>query len=156
MSILADVLLNTFDFGPKITWDTHGAEVAIARFSADEVQVGVRFTKMSHSQWQVGVTVGALGQDAIPVVQTSLWASSGAFQAVREFLEVRQPARLTFANGARGLGDLLGSCLQREGTELRRMGFRIEGPANSSGLGEVAIIKMTPSEWCDFGGGSSA
>jgi hypothetical protein len=49
---------------------------------------------------------------------------SGVFQAVREFLEVRQPERLAFAAKEEALAQLYEQYLSRQDSPLRDIGYR--------------------------------
>jgi hypothetical protein len=54
--------------------------------------------KITETDWRVGFDVTSDRQSAIQIVQSSIRIFSGVFQAVREFLEVRQPMWLVFAS----------------------------------------------------------
>jgi hypothetical protein len=84
-------------------------------------------------------------------IHASIRVFSGVFQAVREFLEVRQPERLVFASKEEALGHLYEEYLQRQDTSLRQMGYRTVSPVKISPLVEFAIEKTTPSEWRESG-----
>ncbi len=84
-------------------------------------------------------------------IHASIRIFSGVFQAVREFLEVRQPDRLVFASKEESLGRLYDEYLQRQDAPLCSMGTRIVSPARMSPLAEFALEKTTPSEWKGFG-----
>jgi len=71
---------------------------------------------------------------------------SGIFQAVKEFLEVRQLERLAFTSKEEPLGFLFDTYLSRRGTELQRLGYKAE-MTKKYPPSEFSIVKSTPSEW---------
>ena len=68
------------------------------------------------------------------------------FQAVREFLEVRQLVRLVFAGKQQALGHLYETYMQRQDTELSQLGYRMV-ITRVDPLIEFALINGTPSAW---------
>ena len=72
---------------------------------------------------------------------------SGVFQAVREFLIVRQPERLLLPSEYESLACLYQGYLERQNTELHTMGYTVEEPVSANSLTGFQIVKATPSEW---------
>jgi hypothetical protein len=150
MSILAEALIAAFDSNTKLTWGTEGPGRAIARFNVPGARVGTTFTETSTNEWRIGFEVTS-NASASENIHASIRIFSGVFQAVCEFLEVRQPERLVFASKEEALGHLYEEYLQRQGTPLQQMGYRMVSPVKISPLAEFAIEKATPSEWKDHG-----
>jgi hypothetical protein len=150
MSILAEALIAAFDSNTELTWSTEGPGQAIARFNVPGARVDTTFTETLMNEWRVGFEVTS---NASPSenIHASIRIFSGVFQAVREFLEVRQHERLVFASKEEALGHLYEEYLQRQDTPLRQMGYRVVTPVKMSPLAEFAIEKATPSEWKDHG-----
>jgi hypothetical protein len=71
---------------------------------------------------------------------------SGVFQAVKEFLEVRQPEKLVFASNE-DLGHLFETYLEKQGTSLHGLGYKMQEPVKASPLAEFTMVKTTPSAW---------
>jgi hypothetical protein len=146
MSILADAFVAAFDSNTELTWITQGTGQAIARFELSATQVDTTFTETRKGEWRVAFDVTSKAS-ALESIHASIRVFSGVFQAVREFLEVRQPERLVFASKEEALGRLYEEYLQRQDTSLRQMGYRMASPIKMSPLAEFAIEKTTPSDW---------
>ena len=150
MAALADVaeaMLAVFDSKTMLVWTTTGAGTAIATFTYNGFQVATTFAKVSENEWQVGF---ALAPDPRSGTTEGFYSSvrilSGVFQAVHEFLEVRQPARLVFASKQEALGSLYETYLERQDTALKQLGYRMV-TKHIEPLVEFALEKSTPSAW---------
>jgi hypothetical protein len=150
MGILAEAFIAAFDSNTELTWITQGTGQAIARFEASATRVETTFTETRKAEWRVAFEVTSKAS-ASENIHASIRVFSGVFQAVREFLEVRQPERLVFASKEEALGRLYEEYLQRQDTSLRQMGYRTVSPVKISPLVEFAIEKTTPSEWRESG-----
>jgi len=154
MGVLAEAFIAAFDSNTELTWTTGGATTgqgeAIARFEISGTRVDTTFTETGENHWRVGFDVISKAS-ALENIHASIRIFSGVFQAVREFLEVRQPQELVFASKEEGLGRLYEEYLQRQESPLRVLGYRMVAPVKSSPLAEFAIVKTTPSEWKDYG-----
>ncbi len=148
MSALAEAMIAVFDSSTKITWTTADVGTAIASFTHNGLLVSTTFANVGGAEWQVGFTVAPEVQAANAIMQSSVRIFSGVFQAVKEFLEVRQPSRLVFASKEEALGSLYETYLQRQDSELRQMGYRMV-TTRLDPLVEFALEKSTPSAWRD-------
>jgi hypothetical protein len=150
MGVLAEAFIAAFDSNTELVWTTAGTSESVARFEVSETRVDITFTETQKNEWRVGFDVNSKAT-ASENIHASIRIFSGVFQAVREFLEVRQPEKLVFTSKEEALGRLYEEYLQRQDTSLRRVGYRMAPPVKSSPLAEFAIVKTTPSEWKDFG-----
>jgi hypothetical protein len=150
MSILAEAFIAAFDSNTELTWITQGTEQAVARFEVASTRVDTTFTETGKGEWRVAFDVTSKAS-ASENIHASIRVFSGVFQAVREFLEVRQPERLVFASKEEALGRLYEEYLQRQDTSLRQMGYSMVSPVKMSPLIEFAIEKTTPPEWRESG-----
>ena len=146
MSILAEAVIAAFDSNAEIVWALAGVNRALAHFSAGDALVEITFDAMGDRGWRAGFDVKSKAT-ASENIHSSIRVFSGVFQAVREFLEVRQPDRLVFASKEEALGRLYEEYLKRQGTALREMGYRMAAATKMSPLAEFTIEKTTPSEW---------
>ena len=146
MSALAEAMIAVFDSTMRITWTTAGVSTAIATFKHNDLLVTTTFAKVGAEEWQVGFTVSPDSKSVNVAVHSSIRIFSGVFQAVREFLEVRQPLRLVFASKNEALGSLYEIYLQRQDTELKQLGYRM-AKSSIDPLIEFALEKTTPSAW---------
>ena len=148
MSALAEAMIAAFDSTTKLTWITSGLGTAIATFTQNGLLVTTTFANTGGAEWQVGFTISPEMQPANAVAQSAIRIFSGVFQAVREFLEVRQPMRLVFASKNEALGSLYETYLDRQDSELRQSGYRMV-TTRVDPLVEYALVKDTPSAWLD-------
>ncbi len=146
MGALAEAMLAVFDSATKITWTTAGVGTAIASFTHNGLLVSTTFANVGGAEWQVSFTVAPDTKSVTAAIHESIRILSGVFQAVREFLEVRQPARLVFANKNEVLGSLYETYLERQDSELRQLGYRMVA-TRLDPLVEFALEKSTPSAW---------
>lgn len=146
MSALAEAMIAVFDSTTKLTWTTRGLDTALAGFTFRNLLVTVTFAQVSEAEWQIGFEVAPDAGSVNTGVHNSILILSGVFQAVREFLEIRQPARLVFAGKQEAMGDLYETYMQRQDTELTQLGYRMVITCVDP-LGEFALVKGTPSAW---------
>jgi hypothetical protein len=154
MSALAEAFIAAFDSNTDLTWETGattaGQGEAIARFEVSGTRVETTFAQTGESRWRVAFDVTSKAS-ASENIHASIRIFSGVFQAVREFLEVRQPEELVFTSKEEALGRLYEEYLQRQDTPLREIGYRMAAPIKSSPLAEFAMVKTTSLEWRDYG-----
>jgi hypothetical protein len=146
MSTLVEAFIAAFDSSTELIWTTEGTAKAIARFEVAEIRVETSFEETGKNEWRVGFEAFS-NASASENIYFSIRVFSGVFQAVREFLEVRQPEKLVFASKVEALGHLYEEYLQKQDTLLRRMGYRMIAPVRISPLAEFTIEKITPSDW---------
>lgn len=141
MSALAEAILSAFDSSAKLTWTTAGLQEAVASFAVADARVTVTFIATRAAEWRVGfdVTSNANVLETIRIL-------SGVFQAVHEFVEIRQPERLVFAAKAESMGQIYETYLARQESALRTLGYRTARPMKAAPFVEFTIEKTTPSE----------
>ncbi len=150
MDVLAEAFIAAFDSNAELTWSAGDAGEVVARFDVSGTRVNARFTEVARSHWQVGFDVTSRAT-ATENIESSSRVFSGVFEAAHEFLEVRQPERLTFASKEAALGRLYEQYLQKQDAQLRQIGYRMVSPVKASPFAEFALEKTTPSEWREFG-----
>jgi hypothetical protein len=144
MSALAEAIISAFDSNASLTWTTAGLDQANSRFDVTGARVEVTFTRTESKEWRVGFEVTS--HTSVP---ESIRILSGVFQAVHEFLEIRQPERLVFAAKAESMGQIYETYLARQDSALRALGYRTGLPAKVSPFVEFTIEKTNSSDWRD-------
>ena len=148
MRDLALSVLDTFDSNARLTWSVTATSQAIARFDTATSSAGITFTEAKDGEWHVRVDVeGAKDNSTMNFLSDFIRTSSGVFQAIREFLEVRQPEQLIFGKQDRDLAELYEAYLERRDTSLHTMGYQMASPSGTSALIHFLIQKKTASEW---------
>jgi hypothetical protein len=142
MSTLAEAIISAFDSSPEITWTTDGVDRALACFEVTGTLVETAFTATGKQEWRVSFEVSA--NTSVP---ESIRILSGVFQAVHEFLAVRQPERLVFAAKAESMGQIYETYLARRDSDFRDLGYRTAPPTKSSPVVEFVVEKSSPSAW---------
>lgn len=142
MSVLAEAMIAAFYSNSEIVWSLESIDKVVARFVVSESKVTVTFDLTGAEAWRVSFDVDSkttLSNGMDP----SIRIFSGVFQAVKEFLEMRQPERLIFASKQEAIYE---TYLSRQGTELQRMGYKSDATKMSL-LAEFSILKTTQSAW---------
>jgi hypothetical protein len=139
--MLADSLIDVFDSNTNLIWTTEGLRKVIASFEHENAHIKTTFGKISDDEWRVGFK-----SDRNPTLAAAIRLFSGVFQAVTEFLEVRQPMTLLFASEAQDLGELYDEYLKRQDTTLAQMGYEMD-QVQAAALTEFTIRKKAPSDW---------
>jgi hypothetical protein len=99
MQSLAEFMAESFNSNVPLTWDLSGVSRAVASFTVDSVKATVAFERRgSSSPWHVTFEV-AKG-DSTEAVRSAFAIFNGVFQAVAEFIEVREPETLVLATNA--------------------------------------------------------
>lgn len=148
MSVLGEALIAAFDSNVDLVWTTHGSSQVLARFAVAGNDVETTFIETSADAWRVSFEVKT-EESPSESIHASIRIFSGVFQAVREFLEVRQPQFLTFSSKEEALGRLYEEYLGRQDTLLHHLGYKMIPPLRSSPLVEFTMEKTSPSDWKD-------
>ena len=145
---LEESVLAAFDSTVSITWDVKTKDQVVAHFSENRNQVTVTFLDTGGGGWRVSFEVERSSSEVgARELAPALRILSGVFQAVREFLEVRQPQTLVFASKDEDLARLYDTYLQKQNTTLKQMGYEAAAPLQSSPFTEFTIEKTSPSDW---------
>jgi len=80
-------------------------------------------------------------------VQSSFEIFNGVFQAVEEFIEVREPERMVFATKRDKLAGIYQTYLRKESSKLEDVGYRLEGPYRIDPYMEFVLKRVNPSGW---------
>ncbi len=147
MSALAEAIISAFDSNTPLIWFTEGLDKVFARFAVGDSRVEVVFTATEPRAWRVGFDVISNIRLSTAAMPESIRILSGVFQAVHEFLEIRQPERLVFAAKAEAMGEIYQTYLARQHTALSELGYRTAPLTKASPFVEFTIEKTTPSTW---------
>src|SRR5436305_9835345 len=106
----------------RLSWDLAG-DSALARFHLGEITVEVSFDPHGEQDWFIGFDVTS-GKNAD--IYAAFQIFNGVFQAVEEFIHVRQPERLIFSAKKPGLAEIYETYLRREKDHLELLGYALE------------------------------
>jgi len=119
-----------------ITWKYPDTSTAIARFDLNAVHVEVTLEKHSQS-WQVRFEVEGNAND---VAYSALSIYDGAFDAISQFLAVREPLTVLFTTDREDLAGVYRTYLDRESKKFSALGYRVDGQHR-------VLRRFKPSRW---------
>jgi hypothetical protein len=143
----AEAVVASFHSHPEVKWVQLATSEAKGLLPRGGDTVLVDFQKADEITWRASFEVEDCSKTPTEIGRNSVFILSGVFHAVREFLELRQPERLTFASKDESLGNLYETYLSPEGTTLHQMGYRVTPAMKASPLTDFQIEKTSPSDW---------
>src|SRR5437870_3467683 len=112
MQTFAEFMADSFRSNAKLSLDLSGSAHVTAAFSVDAVRVQVTFEQREDSgPWYVLFEVQRGEGSAIAYAAFSIF--NGVFQAVEEFIRVREPGTLVFATKRDELAGIYQTYLRR-------------------------------------------
>jgi hypothetical protein len=127
MQPFAEFMAESFDSNAKLSWDYPRRSHATATFNVDRIKVIVSFEQReTNGPWHVVFEVEQ--GDSTAAVHSSFEIFNGVFQAVEEFIDVREPETVVFATKRDKLAGIYQTYLRKESAELERLGYTVEGP----------------------------
>ena len=111
------------------------------------MQVKVSFESPEHdANWRISFETGGTATGSEGVL-SAFEVFNGVFQAVREFIEVREPETLTFATKKDKLASIYQTYLRREAIALEQLGYEVEGPVRIDPFMEFILRRKRSSHW---------
>jgi hypothetical protein len=72
---------------------------------------------------------------------------NGVFQAVRQFMETREPEAVVFIAKDEDRASIYSAYLDREKSNIEDLGYRLEGPHQVQPYTEWTLRRVKPSAW---------
>ncbi len=119
-----------------IFWTYPDTEKALARFTTGAVSVVVSLRRDGRS-WQMSFTVEG---EANEVAYSALEIFNGAFEALAQFLAVREPMTVLFATDRADLAGIYRTYLEKESKRLTALGYRLDSEHR-------VLRRFKPSRW---------
>ena len=146
MQTFAEFIAEAFDSHARLTWDYPRRSFATAVFDVDAIRVTVSLEEReAGGPWYVAFEVNQ--GDRLPAVHSAFEIFNGVFQAVREFIEVRQPDKVVFATKKDKLAGIYQTYLRKESSRIEALGYRLEGPHRVDPSMEFVLRRVRPSDW---------
>jgi hypothetical protein len=146
MQTFAEFMAESFRSNTPLTWNLASTTQASASFNIDSIKVVVFFEQSQPAgAWQVLFEVDK--GERTEVAYSSFSIFNGVFQAVQEFIEVREPEMLTFATKRDDLAGIYQTYLRREAAALEKLGYKLERPQPEPPFTEFMLRRMKPSAW---------
>jgi hypothetical protein len=148
MQTFAEFMAESFNSSARLIWDYPRRSYATATFSVDDIKVIVSFEEReADGPWQVVFEVDK--NDTTAAVQSSFEIFNGVFQALEEFIDVREPETLVFATKRDRLAGIYQTYLRKESATIERLGYKVEGPHRIDPYMEFVLKRVKPSDWRD-------
>ena len=107
----------------RLRWDQKGLDRVDAAFSVGSVAVRANFELGDHA-WHASFKVKS--DSAYDTISLAFHVFSGVFQAVREFLAVREPEALVFATDREELAEIYRTYLENERKAIEGSGYSLD------------------------------
>jgi hypothetical protein len=127
MQTFTEFMAESFNSSARLVWDYPRRSHAAAAFSVDGINVTVSFDlyqkapkRDTNGPWHVVFEVDQ--SDSTAAVHSSFEIFNGVFQAVEEFIEVREPETVVFATKRDKLAGIYQTYLRKESTTLEKLG----------------------------------
>ena len=117
-------------------WSYPDTKHAIARFEAGAAKVEVAIEQREKS-WHVSFTVEGSAND---VAYTALNIFAGVFEAILQFLAIREPQTILFTTDREDLAGVYQTYLQKESKRFALLGYRVDGQRR-------VLRRFKPSRW---------
>jgi hypothetical protein len=146
MQTFAEYMAESFNSKAALVWDYPRRSHATATFGVDGIKVIVSFEQKDVTgPWHVVFEVDQ--SDSTGAVHSSFEIFNGVFQAVEEFIEVREPETVVFATKRDKLAGIYQTYLRKESSKLDKLGYRLEGPFRVDPYMEFLVKRVKPSDW---------
>jgi hypothetical protein len=146
MASFAEIVAESFHSEVKLIWKLTGTNQAIATFTVSAVMVEVSFEEREQNgPWHVAFNVVKGDISARPHLAFRIF--NGVFQAVREFVETREPLVLVFISKDEDLAAIYETYLRREKAKLAELGYAVEGPFRVDLYTQFTLRRVKPSQW---------
>jgi len=146
MQSFAEFMAESYRSDVPLTWNLASPGHATASFTVDSVKVLVSFEQQEpNAPWHVLFEVDKGERTQVAHAAFSIF--NGVFQAVEEFVEVREPESLVFVTKKDELAGIYQTYLRRESSTLERLGYRLEGPHRIEPYVEFTLKRTKPSNW---------
>ena len=148
MASFAEFIAQEFESTVSVTWKLKSVTQAVATFAVKSITVEVDFEQREpNGPWHVSFNTRDGDLTDLKDEMLAFRRLNGVFQAVREFLETRQPERIVFIAKDESRAGIYAVYLRREKTKLRDLGYEIEGPHSVDPYTQWTLRRVQPSAW---------
>jgi hypothetical protein len=142
----AEFMAESYRSNVLLTWNLASQRCATASFVVDSVKVVVSFVQRDANEpWHVAFEVDK--GERTEIAHTAFALFNGVFQAVEDFVGVREPETLVFATKKDSLVGIYQTYLRRESATLESLGYRLDGPLHIEPYTEFVLRRVKPSDW---------
>jgi hypothetical protein len=146
MQTFPEFMAESFNSNANLEWDYPRNSYATARFGVDGIKIVVSFEpRETNGPWHVVFEVDQ--GDRTAAVHSSFRIFNGVFQALEEFIDVREPEEVVFATKRDELAGIYQTYLRKESSTLEKLGYQVEGPIRLDPYVEFLLRRVKPSGW---------
>ena len=145
MQSLAEFMAESFNSNVPLTWDLSGVSRTVASFTVDlSVKATVTFERHA-GPWPSYLR--SRKGDSTEIAQAFAIWGTGVFQAVAEFIEVREPETLVFATKRDELANIYQTYLRKWSARIEELGYRLDGPIRVDPYTEFMLTRERTTGW---------
>jgi hypothetical protein len=146
VSTFAEFVAESYHSEASLIWRTEGVNHAVAVFTVKSLRVEVAFEQREpNGPWHVSFDV--IRGDAPERTTEAFRVFNGVFQAVREFVETREPELMVFISKSESLAEIYSTYLRRERPTLQALGYHLEGPFAVEPYTQFTLRRIPKSGW---------
>ena len=148
MSSFAEIVAESFHSEVGLKWRLESTSHAVATFTVKTVTVDVHFEQRElQGPWHIAFN-SVRGEIADRTNMTLAFRIfNGVFQAIREFIETREPEVMVIVAKDDDLASVYRTYLRREKTELERLGYELSEPQQIEPYTQWVLRRTSPSHW---------
>lgn len=148
MQAFSEFIVESFHSETDVIWVVKSQSHAVAKFQVKSISVEIDFEQREHrGAWHVAfnTTAGEISDRTNMALAFRIF--NGVFQAVREFIETREPEVLIFISKDEDLAGIYETYLRREKAALEALGYRLEAPERVQPYAQFTLRRLNPSQW---------
>ena len=148
MSSFAEIVAESFHSEVAVNWRLESVHRAVETFNVKTVSVEVYFEQRERdAAWHVGFnTVRGETSDRTNMT-LAFRIFNGVFQAIREFIETREPELMVIVAKDEDLAGIYRTYLRREKSALENLGYKLEEPQQINPYTQWVLRRSRPADW---------
>ncbi len=148
MATFSESIAESFHSEVDVNWSLKSTTHAVAVFTVKTVAIEVDFEQRENGgPWHVAFNTLRADMTDRTNVTLAFRIFNGVFQAVREFIDTREPDLMVFIAKDEDLAAIYRTYLRREAADLDQLGYRLEGPHKVEPYTEWTLRRTKPSAW---------
>jgi hypothetical protein len=144
----AEFIAESFDSDVPVNWKLKSTTHVVATFTVKSILAQVDFEQREQNRpWHVAFNTlhGELAD--LKNEMLAIRRLNGVFQAVRQFIETREPETVALIAKDQDRASIYSAYLRKEKPTLVSLGYDIEGPHQVEPYTEWTLRRTTPSGW---------
>ena len=137
----AEFIAENFLSVVELIWDSEDGRVW-AQFAVEELRVRVEFEERTPGEWTVSFDLLTTPKS---LAYLAFHMFNGVFQAVEEFVSVRNPTAVVFVTKRADLAHVYETYLERERSRIAELGYRLREVQRATPFTEYVLARANPS-----------